>query len=161
VNARGAPRALALALVLALGACRSGEREAVGAVRAYDDTLVAAFRTGDASGLRDVASEDEARRVEVLLAIKAERRVVLESALESFEVVRVEVPARGAALVDARERWRYLERPLDPGAAAGPPVVSAMTMRYHLGPEGGRLKVRQVESIASDGARIAPPGAGR
>ena len=95
--------------------------------------------------------------MEVLVRIKGERRVVLESALESFEVVRIEAPARGAAVVDARERWRYVERPLDPGAAAGPPVVSAMTMRYHLGPEGGRLKVRQVETIASDGARLAPP----
>jgi hypothetical protein len=34
-----------------------------------------------------------------------------------------------------------------------------MTMRYHLGTEGGRLKVRKVETVASDGARLAAPGA--
>lgn len=154
-------RAAAVALPLLLGACSLGGREEVAAVRAYDDALAAAFRTGELGGLRRVAGEDEARRVGVLVAMKGERRVVLESTLESFEVVRVDRPRPGAATVEARERWRYVDRPLDPGVAAPVPVVSTMTMRYALAREDGRLVVTAVQTLSSDGHRQAAPAAAR
>lgn len=156
---RASLRALAAAAALGLAACADAAREAVEAVRAYDHALVLAFRTGDASEVGRVAAADEARRVGVLVAVKRDARVVLESTLESFEVARAEVPGPGTARVETRERWRYLDRPLDPGRVAGAPVVSAMTMRYDLVQEGGRWKVQAVRTLASDPARLAPPDA--
>ena len=157
MTARRTACALAAALALPLAACGGRDREAVRAVRAYDDALAAAFRTGDVTPLRGLAGAEEERRVAELVRLKAQRRVVLESTLESFDALRVDAPSRGPAEVDARERWRYVERPLDPGAAAGAPVVSAMTMRYHLVVDDGRLVVESVRSLVSDGAKLAPP----
>lgn len=151
-------RSAVLALVAVAAACTSSDRDAVQAVRAYDDALVVAFRTGDASGLAAVAGADEVGRIGVLLAMKAERRVVLESELESFEPRSVERPGSGEVRVVVRERWRYVDRPLDPGLAAAPPTVSTMTMRYVLAREDGRLKVREVRTVASD-RPAAPAGA--
>lgn len=155
-TARAAALAL-LGLVLGLSACARRDAEVERAVREYDDALVHAYRTGDASGMSRVAGADEARRVGVLVGMKAEDRVVLEAALEAFEVVRVEVASADAAALEARERWRWVDRPLAPGAAAGAPVVSTMTMRYELAREDGRWKVREVRTLASDRAPGAAP----
>lgn len=157
---RPALAAAALATAAALAACSGAARDAERAVRAYDEALVAAFRTGDAARMAEVAGADEARRVTTLVAVKADARVVLESSLEAFEVVKVEVPSAGTARVEARERWRYFDRPLDPGAPAGAPIESAMTMQYDVAREGGRWKVQAVRTVASDGARLRPTPAG-
>jgi hypothetical protein len=148
-------------LALALAACSRGERELGAAVRAYDDELVRAYRTGDTSGLARLARPKEARKVRVLVDLKSASRLVLESSLEAFEVVRVERGASpDAAAVETRERWRYTDRHLDPGAPPGPTIVSEMTMRYALVREGGGWKVQEVTTLESRRAE-EPPGAGR
>lgn len=158
----------AVFLGLALAACSGTERELARAVRAYDDELVRAYRTGDASGLARFADAGEARKVEVLVGLKTASRLVLESSLEAFEVVRTERGATAdAAAVETRERWRYFDRRLDPGAPPAPAIVSEMTMRYALVREGGRWKVHEVTTLASrsaedpGGSGASAPGAPR
>ncbi len=147
-------------LLLALAACSRPEREAATAVREYDDALVVAYRTGDASGMGRVAAAKEAERVRVLVDLKSASRMVLESTLEVFEATNVRVaPPGDAASVETKERWRYFDRHLEPGEEPGPTVVSDMAMRYDLVREGGRWKVAQVTTLAN-ASPGRPPAAG-
>ena len=140
----------ALLAALALAACARPEREAEAAVRRYDDELVRAYRLADASGLARVATDDEARRVQVLIDLKSAAKLVLESELEAFRAERVEVaPGASAAVVETAERWRYHDRHLVPGEAPGPAFQAEMAMRYDLVREGEGWKVRSVKTISN------------
>jgi hypothetical protein len=140
----------AVVLALAIAACSRPEREVARVVREYDEALVVAYRTGDASRMTKVASAKEAERIRVLVDLKSASRLVLESTLEAFEATRVQLaPGAGTASVETKERWRYLDRRLDPGEEPGAPFVSEMTMRYDLAREGGRWTVRDVTTLSS------------
>jgi hypothetical protein len=140
-----------IVILVALAACARPEREAARAVREYDDALVVAYRTGDASSMTQVAATKEAQRVQVLVDLKSSGKLVLESTLEAFEATRVQIgPSAGAATVETKERWRYSDRHLRPGEPPGPTFVSDMTMRYDLVRDDGRWKVRDVTTIANE-----------
>jgi hypothetical protein len=70
-------RGIASALLL-FAACSGSERELGRAVREYDDALVRAYASADASRLPDVATAKEAARVQVLLDLKSNAKLVLE-----------------------------------------------------------------------------------
>jgi hypothetical protein len=150
--------ALAAAVVATLVACaRRPDPELARAVRDYDDALVRAFATSDAAGLARVAGKKEADRVRILVDLKRSAKLALESTIEDFEVTRVET--RGdTATVETRERWRYHDRGLAPGAPSGPELVSQMTMRYALIREGGRWKVESAATLSN--AYLTPAAAG-
>ncbi len=151
----------ALAALLLLAACPGPRRELGRAVREYDDELVRAYGTSDPSRLAGVAGRKEADRVRVLIDLKTAARLVLESKLESLEVTSATATG-DQGVVETRERWRYHDRPLQPGAAPGPEVVAAMAMRYHLAREDGRWKVASVSTISNEilEPKGAPPGGG-
>lgn len=157
-------RRVAAVLVAAIVAGCSADRSAADAVRAYDDALVRAYAGGDASRMTEVATKKEAERVLVLVDLKSMNRLALESTIERFEVLSAQ--ARGdRATVDTSERWRYHDRPLDPGHGPGPNVLSEMKMRYDLVKEGGRWKVAEVTTLANTvlepkGYRIGGEAAG-
>lgn len=138
-----------LPFAVALAACGRPSAELARAVRDYDDALTRAYSTSDASGMAAVAGPKEAQRVQVLVDLKSSAKLALESRLESFEVTRAE--AKGdAATVETRERWRYHDRRLQPGAPPGPELVSQMTMRYALVREAGRWKVESVATVSNE-----------
>lgn len=139
---------LALAALLALAACPGDHAELGRAVREYDDALVRAYSSSDPSGMPRVAASKEADRVRILVDIKSAAGLVLESRLESFEVTRARATG-DTATVETRERWRYHDRRLQPGAPPGPGIASLMSMRYSLVRERGRWKVAQVSTISS------------
>jgi hypothetical protein len=144
-------------LVLALAACSSPGREAARAVREYDDEIVRAYRSGDASRMTRVAAAKEAERVQVLIDLKSASKLVLESTLEQLEVTGVHAPlGAGAAKVETKERWRYFDRHLRPGEAPGPTFESDMAMRYDLVWEDGRWKVRDVSTLSNEYLGPAP-----
>ena len=152
-------RALATAVLAAAAACSRPAGDAARAVREYDDVLVRAYRDGDTSGMARVASAKEAGRVRVLVDLKSAGKLVLESTLESFEVVRADVaPGGDRATVETRERWRYFDRHLRPGDAPGPTFVADMSMRYDLVREDGRFKVGGVTTLANTYVGPAPSG---
>ena len=154
-------RRLAFAALLFAAACPSPDRELSRAVRAYDDALVKAYGASDPAGMSAVAARKEAERVRVLIDLKRNARLVLESRLESFEVTRADASGE-TATVETRERWRYHDRPLDPGTRPGTEFVSLMTMRYALVREDGRWKVASVATLTNaylEPAGAKPPGA--
>jgi hypothetical protein len=68
----------------------------------------------------------------VLVDLKSASKLVLESELQSLEVTKVERPSPEAMVVETRERWRYHDRPLEPGRPAGPLFVADMVLSYEL-----------------------------
>ena len=141
-------RDVASALLL-FAACSGSDRELGKAVREYDDALVRAYASADASRLSDVATAKEAARVQVLLDLKSNGKLVLESKIESFEVTRAS-SGGDSATAETRERWRYHDRQLKPGEPQGPDFVADMAMRYELVREGGRWKVASVSTLSNE-----------
>ena len=142
-----AARRLAAAWLLATGvaaaACGKARlgREAEAAVRAYDAAVVVAYRTNDPRGLERVAGPGEVRKLSALIDLKRAARLALESELEELELLGVESLGPDRMLARTRERWRYWDRPLRPGMAAGPIFVADMWLTWELGREEGAWKV--------------------
>lgn len=139
---KSAAVALALTFVFLAGCGRWKEvREAEAAVRAYNEAIVVAYRTNDPRGLEDVAGPKELRKLVALIDLKRNANLMLESRIEEFEVLGVEISGAAAATVRTRERWRYWDRALKPGIPAGQVFVADMWMTWTLGREAGRMRV--------------------
>jgi hypothetical protein len=141
-------RILWFALV-SVAACSGPDRDLSRAVREYDDALVRAYAGSDPSRVASVAARKEADRIRILIDLKSNARLVLESTLESFQVTSA-VATGDAGTVETRERWRYHDRSLQPGAPSGPEIASDMAMRYALVREEGRWRVASVTTISSE-----------
>jgi len=144
---RSRPWAAALALA---AACSSDRSEAEGAVRAYDEALVAAYRANDPAPLARRATAREARKLAALIDLKKANGIVLESALEALEVESASRPAPDRLRVSTRERWRYFDRPLAPGSPPGQLFVAVMALDYVLVREGGDWKVDEVRGRSTE-----------
>jgi len=142
-------RSVTAALLLLFAACQGSSAEMGRVVREYDDALVRGYAAADASSLASVATAKEMARVQVLIDLKSNGKLVLESKVESFEVERASTSGE-TGTVETRERWRYHDRHLKPGEAQGPDFVAAMAMRYELVREGGRWKVASVSTISNE-----------
>ncbi len=152
---------LALAALTALAACGQGARDrraAEQAIRGYDDAAILAYRTRDLEPLRRFATQGEWGRVVVLVDLKTAGKLVLESELQSLKVDRVERSGPDGLVAETRERWRYHDRPLDPGAARPPTFVADMRMRYELVRSDGAWKVDRTRTL--ENAYLEPKGYG-
>lgn len=150
-----APRALArmggaACLAAWLAACSSDRREAERAVRAYNQAAILAYRTRDPSGLREVATEKEWRKVLVLVDLKTANGLALEAEMESLELTSVARPGPDSLRVGSRERWRYHDRPLQPGKRAGTVFVADMTLQYDFVRQGGGWKLDEARTLSSE-----------
>jgi len=142
-------RNVTAALLFLFAACQGSTAELGKAVREYDDALVRAYAAADATTLASVATAKEMGRVQVLVDLKSNGKLVLEAKVESFEVTRASTSGESGS-VETRERWRYHDRHLKPGEAKGPDFVADMAMRYGLVREGGRWKVATVSTISNE-----------
>jgi hypothetical protein len=141
--------ALAAALALAVAACGRERAEAERAIRAYDEAAIEAYRTGDAAKVKERSTEREWRKVVALVDLKRESRLVLESELQALEVTGVERRDDSRLVARTRERWRYHDRPLDPGRPVGTTFVADMELEYALAREGGAWRVDAVRTLSS------------
>jgi len=137
-----------LAMTLISG-CGTGHDDAVRAVRAYDEALIRAYRASDISALKAVATEAEVKRLFVLIDLKRSNGLVLESTLEGLRVISEQKSGEKAMVVETRERWRYYDRPLEPGRQLGQVFVADMSMRYHLVLDEENWKVDHGETLSS------------
>ena len=141
-------RALATAPALLLVACSGAAGEP--AVRAYNAESIAAYRTGDTSRLREVATAAELRRLVALIDLKKAAGLVLESKLERLDVTGSERSGDTELRVRTREEWRYHDRALRPGASPGPELHADMEMEYRLVLESGQWKVDEVRTLSNN-----------
>lgn len=151
---------LAIVLVLAgsvtVGCGNDLHAEGQRAVRAYCEALVVAYRTSDASAVQPVTTEREWRKLFTLIDIKRAAGLVLESELESLTVTAVEQPGPGLMTVEATERWRYFDRPVELGTAPGTEFVVEMDLMYSFVDEDGAWKMDQATTRRHD--YIEPEG---
>jgi hypothetical protein len=154
----------ALGLLLLLAGCEGQRRRwaAEKAVRAYCEAVSEAYRLSDAARLLPVASRQEVGRVQVLIELKLAAKLVLESRLDSFEVLESRPVGADGMLVRTRERWRYHDRATEPGRPVGPVFVADMEMEWDLAREDGAWKVEKGRTLKSDylepkGYRPGPP----
>jgi len=143
-------RVAAIAVVAALAACASERREAEQAVRAYNQAAILAYRTRDFAPLREVATEKEWGRVVVLVDLKTANGLVLEPELQSLEVTGASRPGPEQLKAATRERWRYWDRPLQPGKQPGPTFVADMTLEYDFVRERGKWKLASARTLSSE-----------
>jgi len=141
------------AAALACACASPSDREAMEAVRSYDDALMAAYRSGDASLVEPFAGPDEAKKLLGLVGAKLDMGITLDAELVQLEVLGVE-RRDGGASVRTREVWRYADRKVGTGAPVGEASEDHYEMSYRLGRSGKKWVVEEV-SFAS------PPKVGR
>lgn len=157
-------RAAAALVLLPLAGCQEQRQRwaAEQAVRAYCEAVSEAYRLSDASRLLGVAGRKEAGRVQVLIDLKLAAKLVLESRLESFEVLESRPTGPEGVVVRTRERWRYHDRSTEPGRPVGPEFVAVMEMEWELLREEGSWKVQKGRTLRNEylepkGYRPGPP----
>lgn len=150
-------RVCALAFVCAaLSGCNADRREAEALVRAYNEAAIVAYRTRSFDDVKKVATQKEWGRVVVLVDLKTANELVLESELQALEITAIEKPNDELLEVSTKERWRYWDRPLKPGAAAGTVFVAQMTLTYDFVREDGAWKLSSARTLTND--YLEPPG---
>jgi len=140
---------LTLAMAMLPGCNRDqalGER----LVRAYNDAAMAAYAAGDFSRLAEVAGSAEQRKVQALVDFKTGAGVRLESRLEKLDVTGVSHPKPDQLLVSTTERWRYHDRPVQPGRPSGPELKATMKLTYDFRREAGSWKLDTVRSVSTE-----------
>jgi len=147
---------LVVFVLVFVSACGGVEDEAGRALRAYNEALVLAYRTSDPAVLAEVATERELRKVRVLIDLKKASRLVLESTLEELEVTSAEPCGTDCLVAETRERWRYYDRPLDPGKPPGVVFVVDTALRYELIRQDGAWKMDKGRTLTS--TYLEPPG---
>ena len=135
-------------------------------MRAYDEAIVAAYRANDAAKLSGLVTARELRKVSAIIDVKRSAGVALESTLEELAVTGVERPGPDAMVVLSRERWRYFDRPVEPGRPPGQVFVMAAVLRYEFVRIDGEWKMDQARTLGSEylepkgwSPRHAPHGA--
>ncbi|HEY6009511.1 MAG TPA: hypothetical protein VIU40_14395 [Geobacteraceae bacterium] len=136
-------------LLISFAGCSGENREAQRLVRAYNDAVIQAYRSGDTGRLADVAGDRELRIITTLLDVKRSAGLVLEATLESLQVTGVEKAGAGDMTVETQERWSYQDRSLAPGAPPGRLIRADMAMRYSCAREGGKWKVIRVATVSN------------
>lgn len=139
-----------VAVAASAAACSGDRREAERAVRDYNDAAVLAYRTRDFARLREVATEKEWGKVVVLVDLKTANGLVLESELLSLEVTRIARPSPDLLQVGTRERWRYHDRPLQPGRSPGPVFVADTALTYDFVRHGGTWKLDSARTVSNE-----------
>jgi hypothetical protein len=157
-------RALALALCCAtLPACDTDKREAEALVRAYNEAAILAYRTRNFGDLQKVATKKEWGRVLVLVDLKSAGDLVLEADLQALEIASAQRINDDLLKVTTKERWRYWDRALKPGAPAGTVFVAAMTLDYDFVKDEGVWRMSSARTLTNEylepaGFKLDPHG---
>jgi hypothetical protein len=134
------------ALILAGFACTRAD-DPLKIVRAYNDAVILAHRTGDTGRLAEVAGEREAGLVSVLVMTKRGAGLVMEATLERLQVLDSRKTVPGSLIIETSEQWRYYDRPLKPGSSPGQTIEAAMKVQYECERTGTAWKVMKVKVL--------------
>jgi hypothetical protein len=140
--------------LLALAGCHGlGDARATRLVRAYNDKVIEAFRTGDARLVEGVAGPKEAKKLTGLIGVKLDQGLTLDAQLLELRVLKME-RADDAVLVETAEEWYYRERRIGSGEQIGQDSRDHYRMRYVLRRLDQRWVVDEIQFAA-------PPQVGR
>ena len=134
------------ALLLAGSACMRAD-DPLKIVRAYNNAVILAHRTGDTSKLAGVAGEREAGLVSVLVRTKRGAGLAMEATLERLQVLDSKKTGPDSRTIETSEQWRYCDRPLKPGSSPGQTIEAAMKLQYECERTGTAWKVMKVKVL--------------
>lgn len=137
---------LAVAVVAAAVACkpRLSDAEAERLVRTYNERVIEAFRTSDASVAYPVTGWDESKRLTGLVGVKRDMGITLAAELQELTLEGVE-HAGEWVIVSTRERWYYRDLEIGSGKQVGADSTDRYRMRYVLRRDGERWVVDRTE----------------
>lgn len=144
MNIRIHPAVLIYFIFIIFSGCSHQKDEPLKIVRAYNEAVIYAHKTGDTSRLTEVAGDREARIISILIDTKRAAGLVLESTLEDIKVINVEKINSNSMIITTSERWRYYDRPLKPGKSLGPVIKAFMKVKYECGKIDGKWKVMKI-----------------
>jgi hypothetical protein len=146
-------RAAVPSLFLVAGCHNLDEAKATRLVRAYNDKVIEAFKTGDARLVEGVAGPKEAKKLTGLIGVKLDQGLTLDAQLLEFKVLKVE-PGEDQVVVETAEQWYYRERRIGSGEPVGQDSRDQYRMRYVLRQWDSRWVVDEIQFAA-------PPQVGR
>lgn len=126
-----APACLA---ALALSSCSGAlsDDAAQRLVRAYDEKLIEAYRTGDEKVVDPLVGEEEGRKLLGLIGVKLDMGLTLDATLLELKFLAVERPPSGEVHVLTEERWHYRDRKIGTGETVGEESDDQYALRYAL-----------------------------
>jgi hypothetical protein len=151
---------VAALLGLALLACgaRGRDAEAVQAVVVrYNELLRDGYQRQNMSWMREVATEEQARKLYHHMAALGEGNLRLVSTLEDLRFVRVDVRPGGEASVETREVWDFTHYRIATGEKFAEERDFVYRMSYALRREQGRWIVTEVNVLSGEPGRTTIP----
>ncbi len=141
---RAASAVVSAAALMTVMACSGlSDSEAESLVRAYNDRLIEAYRSGDYEIMEEVAGNEEAKKLFGLIGVKMDIGVTLDAQLLDIRFEGVERLGSSVEIL-TDERWYYQDRRIGAGDVVGPQSIDHYVMRYVLREEAGRWVVSEV-----------------
>jgi hypothetical protein len=146
-----------LLLLLAVGGCQqpAGKQFEI-VIRDYNKEAINAYRTGDTKPLRAFASEKESNKVQVLVDIKRNNGLILESELQKLEILESKKSSVDVWTVRTKERWSYHDQPMKAGQPPGKTIIADMVLVYTLQQGKAEWKVENVKAESTSYLGEAP-----
>lgn len=123
-------------------------------VRAYNEKLIEAYRTGDEKVVDALVGDEEAKKLVGLIGVKLDMGLTLEASLLELKPLGVARPGADEVHVLTEERWHYRDRKISTNETVGQESDDHYFMRYVLRRIEGRWRVARV-------AFEKPPAVGR
>jgi len=145
---RGVRKAFLLALVALVAACggpsevSSEERAELEAViRTYTEKMAAAYQSGDASLILDVATERERRRIAISIAELEDEGRGLRPELQSLAIEAIDRSGNTSVTVSTLEVWNLRVVALGSERSVTEALAQENRLTYSLIREGGQWRV--------------------
>lgn len=153
------PIRVAALLLLALSCgTRRQEAEVKATVARYDELLRDGYQRQDMSFVREVATEEQARKLYFHMAALGEGRLRLSAVLKALEFVAIEFRAPRVARVETREVWDYTHYEIATGKKYAEERGFVYRMAYEVTrPLEGRWLVSGVDVIAAEAGETVIP----
>jgi hypothetical protein len=153
------PMRVAALLLLALSCgTRRQEAEVKATVARYDELLRDGYQRQDMSFVREVATEEQTRKLYFHMAALGEGRLRLNAALKALEFVAVKMLAPRVARVETREVWDYTHYEIATGKKYAEERGFVYRMAYELRrPLEGRWVVSGAEVISAEAGETVIP----
>ena len=135
------------AVLLTLSACHDlSDSGAERLVRAYNEKLIEAYRTGDERVVDGLVGDEEGKKLLGLIGVRLDIGITLDSQLLELQVAHIERDADRVRL-QTKEKWHYADRRIGSGEQVGEASDDSYELRYTLAQIDKKWVVEKVEMV--------------
>ena len=138
-------------IVLTFNSCNSitgsERRDIEDTVRRYNNALMEAYKSGDFSALRDVATEREYRKVMVYIQSYTSEGEKIVSELKVLKVKGIRKKSPNKAEVLTKERWTYSRIDHRTGKTLVPETIYEYEIQYNVTRENNSWKIASIKVL--------------